>query len=107
VIFLWIGLAFFIGYAASERGRNGLGWWVLAIAISPLLAGLFLFASRNLALTEPVEGESRRCPKCDELVRWGATLCKHCRSELPRSPAPLPRARPPAPSSRQAGPPFI
>lgn len=44
MIFLfWIGFAIVVGVAASNRGRNGAGWGLLAILISPLLAGLLLF----------------------------------------------------------------
>jgi hypothetical protein len=43
IIFLfWIGFAVIVGIAASHRGRSGLGWGLLAILISPLLAGLLV-----------------------------------------------------------------
>jgi hypothetical protein len=42
---LWIGLCIAVGIAAStHRERNGFGWFVLAFFISPLLAGLLVFA---------------------------------------------------------------
>lgn len=45
MIFLfWIGFAIIVGVAANNRGRNSIGWSLLAVVISPLLAGLLLFA---------------------------------------------------------------
>jgi hypothetical protein len=45
IIFLfWIGFAVVVGVAANSRGRNGVGWGLLAAVISPLLAGLLLLA---------------------------------------------------------------
>jgi steroid 5-alpha reductase family enzyme len=44
IILFWIGFAVVVGVGANTRGRNGPGWGVLALAISPLLAGLLLLA---------------------------------------------------------------
>lgn len=44
VIFLWVGFAIIVGVGANTRGRNGPGWGVLALLISPLIAGLLLLA---------------------------------------------------------------
>jgi hypothetical protein len=44
VFLFWIGFAVIVGVAANTRGRAGLGWLLLAVVISPLLAGLLLIA---------------------------------------------------------------
>ena len=41
----WIAFAAVVGVGARTRGREGFGWFLLAIVISPLLAGAFLLAS--------------------------------------------------------------
>lgn len=38
IAFLWFVFAVVVGVAASARGRNGAGWFVLALIISPLVA---------------------------------------------------------------------
>jgi hypothetical protein len=39
---LWIALSIAVGaFAHVRRGRNGLGWFVLALIVSPLVAGVF------------------------------------------------------------------
>jgi hypothetical protein len=47
IAFLWFAFAIVVGVAASARGRNGIGWFVLALIISTLKAtsvgGLFHF----------------------------------------------------------------
>jgi hypothetical protein len=40
----WLGLAIIVGVGANTRGRNGPGWFLLALIISPLLAALLLLA---------------------------------------------------------------
>lgn len=43
-IFLWLALSAVVGVAANSHGRNGVGWFLLALVISPLIAGLLLLA---------------------------------------------------------------
>ena len=38
---LWLALSAAVGVFASKRGRRGLGWFFLAVVISPLLAFIF------------------------------------------------------------------
>jgi len=48
ILLFWVGLAVVVAIAANTRGRNPGAWFVLAVVVSPLLAGLLLLASRNL-----------------------------------------------------------
>ena len=45
---LWLIFCFVVAYGASNRGRSGLGWFLLSILFSPFIAGVFL-----LILGEP------------------------------------------------------
>jgi hypothetical protein len=40
----WILFSAVVGVGANTRGRNGFGWFALALVTSPLIAGLFLLA---------------------------------------------------------------
>lgn len=40
--FLWFGFSVVVGIFAARRGRHGFGWFMLAMLISPLLAGLLV-----------------------------------------------------------------
>ena len=43
-IFFWICISIIVGIYASRLNRNGFGWFIASIFISPLLAWLFLLA---------------------------------------------------------------
>jgi len=59
IFFIWIALAFAVGMIAGRRfDRNAIGWFVLAILISPLLAIIFLFAA------------GRKPPPPPEAIDW-------------------------------------
>lgn len=40
ILVLWLGLAVVVGVIASGKGRSFIGWTILAMLISPLLAGI-------------------------------------------------------------------
>ena len=42
ILILWLAFAVLVGTAANARGRSGLGWLVLAVLLSPLVAGVIL-----------------------------------------------------------------
>jgi hypothetical protein len=114
---LWLIFAIVVGVAAGARGRNGFGWFLIAVILSPLIGLILVFAMPNkraeriaaeqaTALraqiaeqqaksgVEPITLETHtRCPDCKEWVRRDATVCKHCHRTLEPSPPP---AAPPA-----------
>src|SRR5262245_13116455 len=50
IVFLWFAFTFVVAVFANTRGRSAIGWWILAVIVSPLVAGLFLLAMRNLRM---------------------------------------------------------
>ncbi len=66
---------------AKNKGRNAFGWFVLcALLWFPIIVVVFLPPIKE------VPGKYRECPACKEFVKWNATVCKHCKRDLPRSP---------------------
>ena len=82
IFILWIALSIVIGVAADARGRDGTGWFLLSLLISPLLAGIILFVL-PAHISRKVLRTLRICPACAELVKREARICKHCGTRLP------------------------
>lgn len=93
IILFWIGLAIIVGVAADRRGRSGFGWFFLAVALSPIIAGLLLLAmgapqttgGANIKTLHAPEAHVQRvkiCPDCAEEVLADARICKHCRYDF-------------------------
>jgi len=73
IAFFWIAFAVLVGlWASRSRRRSFIGWMLLAMLISPLLAGLLLL----------VMGSGRRCPFCGGDVPKNAIVCRHCGRNL-------------------------
>jgi len=68
----WLLFSGVIAAWASSKGRSGLGWLLLALIFSPLLAGLMLL----------VAGTGYHCSVCKEAIHKDATVCPFCRSDL-------------------------
>ena len=79
---LWIILAGFIGAAASARGRSGIGWALLSLLLSPILAGLLLLLFPSIT-SAPATAHTRRCSHCAEPIMFEAKVCPHCRLAVP------------------------
>ena len=83
--FIWFGLALMVGIYAARRGRSGTGWFLLAVLVSPLIAGLLCLAlgpKSTAADTAPSPDTHVKCPDCRELVLRDARKCKHCGCSL-------------------------
>lgn len=84
-IILWVALSILVALYAYARGHsyiNVLGFLLLALIFSPLIA---LIAA---ALIPPSEtnlidkGLAKKCPHCAELVKPEADVCSHCGRDL-------------------------
>jgi len=85
ILVVWLALSVAVGIAAHSKGRDETGWTLLAVLISPLIAGILVLA---LPPSTTKLGLKRRgllaCPFCAEPIQRQAKLCPHCRSELPK-----------------------
>lgn len=80
----WLLFSVLVALLAVKRGRNGLGWFVISVLLSPLFAALLMLIMPNLASDSAVPNPQThvRCPDCRELVLKDARKCKHCGSQL-------------------------
>lgn len=84
IFFFWFIFAIGVGVIASSRGRDGFGWFFLAMVISPIIAVVIVALIPSL---KPVPGAPNprthvKCPDCAELVLAEARVCKHCGCRL-------------------------
>ena len=69
---VWVALAIVVGAVANSRGRSGGRWFLLSLPVSPLIAGLLVFALPNLRrqrLHRIEPRESQKCPYCAESIK--------------------------------------
>lgn len=107
LVIIWVGLSALAGWIAARKGRTGIGFFFLALLLTPLI-GLIaaLVVERNeaaLASRAIASGKFKRCPECAELVQAQATLCRYCRhSFVPVLASAVPQASERPPSVVQA-----
>lgn len=83
VVLLWFGFSILAGAVASSKGRSGIGYFILALFLSPLIG---LLAAALMPSLVAAKSEDRRprvpCPKCAELILVSARKCKYCGEDL-------------------------
>lgn len=81
-------------FIAQSKGRSFAGWWVYGFL-------LFIVAIIHVIFVKPVGNNGifisngsepmRDCPRCAEPVKYQATKCKHCGSEIEAVEPPKPK----------------
>lgn len=94
LLIFWVIFAVIVAIAANSRGRSAIGWFLLAILISPLLALIAVLVigpgsskdvePAQVAYAPPLPAADPRkpCPDCGELVPTIARICRFCRYEF-------------------------
>jgi hypothetical protein len=79
----WLMCGVACGVIASNKGRSGVGWFLLGCVLG--IFGLIIVACLSKkAMSKRHEdqfirdGKLRRCPDCAETVQPAARVCKHC-----------------------------
>jgi hypothetical protein len=78
----WFAVSLAVASYASKKGYSWFGFFLLAIFISPVIAGIIVLIIQPTQSKIAASSSTRKCPRCAEEVAWAASLCKHCGSEL-------------------------
>ena len=86
LVFFWLIFAILVGVFAGKKGRSGIGYFFLAVILSPLIGLIILLiAGENREKAEEkkiTSGDFKKCPFCAELIKSEAVVCKHCGREI-------------------------
>jgi len=91
-ILVWLVLAILVGVYAASKGRSGIGFFFIAILLSPLIGFIIALVVQPITAETDARavnsGEFSKCPFCAELVKSAAIVCKHCGRAIPASNSP-------------------
>jgi Na+/melibiose symporter-like transporter len=80
---IWLAFAVLTAMAASGKGRNTFGWFILGCVFGIFaLIAVLVMSSLKLKAETPSSTTHVTCPDCAELVRKEAKVCKHCGCKL-------------------------
>ncbi|NFV80027.1 double zinc ribbon domain-containing protein [Magnetospirillum aberrantis] len=94
IVISWIVFAVVAGIAASARNRSVVGWVLLALLLSPLVALILLAFLPAVKVEEDAPGRFTACPECGALGPAKALKCGKCGAEFTAPPPPDTRACP-------------
>ena len=95
-LLIWPVLCFVVAFVAGERGRSGVGFFLLSFFLSPLIGLLVLIALPASTLPGAATAAGPRrgndlvlCHRCERPRRADSVLCPYCHADQePKPPAP-------------------
>ena len=76
-LLIWLGFCVWVGFAANNKGRSGVGWAVLAFLFSPLLMGIALALVKDLKVDEEVSRVKAEQQQLKDRVVSNEKLTEH------------------------------
>lgn len=95
ILVIWLLFGVVTAVVATNKGRNGCGWFAIGVLLGPFGFILALVVERSE--TQAVaDGVMRKCPYCAETIRAEAVKCRYCGSDLDARGHEEPNVQPPS-----------
>ena len=82
----WIAFSIVAGVIASNKGRSSVGFFFLALVLSPILGIIAALIAKpdekKIDKSKIAAGDSKKCPFCAEVIKAEAMVCRYCGREL-------------------------
>lgn len=72
-------------FMCYNKGISMLAGFIVTLALGPLSFFIMIAAKPDEQVMEEralAKNQLKRCPRCHELIRTGATKCRYCRSDV-------------------------
>ena len=82
----WVVFSYLCGKYGEKKGLSFTKFFWISLLISPVVG--FIWCALSMEDMDMVEEkkiitkQSKRCPYCKELIKVGASICKHCQKDL-------------------------
>jgi hypothetical protein len=85
ILVIWLLFGIVAAVVATNKGRNGCGWFALGVLLGPFGFILSLVVAKNQPAIEKqalASGELTKCRFCAELIKAEAIKCRFCGTDL-------------------------
>lgn len=84
IIAFWLICGGIAAWIVKERGGDAVNGFLVGLLLGPLgfVAAFFMGNERQVEANKVAAGVFKKCPRCAELVKPDALVCKHCAHEF-------------------------